>query len=308
MRASRVVLARMAPLVRLGVWGVGVSVFLEQVGPLVSDAQFTWGERRVMAVVAVVTFGSLGLAGWVAGRLLKASAELIDLLIDNADAAWRTADLIELQMVPTLGRIASALERQPAPARDDDRERAVASIRHAIAGQRWDQAEQLVASLARDFPGVPETLALADELANQRTAIVEPLRKELEAARACHNPDRVIDARDALTQHLRGQPLRDLDHQVVRWLVSEIQAQARAGRTPAETARLAARVAESFGDTDEGASLRAALPNLRRNAGLCPRCGRKPRAAAELCPRCLAGGPTAAPLSPAGAPLPKEAP
>ena len=48
------------------------------------------------------------------------------------------------------------------------------------------------------------------------------------------------------------------------------------GHRPRATAAaaLAARVVESFGDTPEGASLRAALPSLRRNAGLCPRCAR----------------------------------
>ena len=37
---------------------------------MVSDAQFTWGQRRVMGVVAVITLGGFGLAGWVAGRLI----------------------------------------------------------------------------------------------------------------------------------------------------------------------------------------------------------------------------------------------
>src|SRR4051812_17486893 len=90
LRTSRLVLGRMAPLVRLGLWGIGVSVFLDQVGPMLSDAQFTWGERRIMGLVALITIVGFGLGGWVAGRLMKASAELIDLLIDGADAAWRT--------------------------------------------------------------------------------------------------------------------------------------------------------------------------------------------------------------------------
>jgi hypothetical protein len=102
----------MAPLVRFGLFAIGVSVFLNQVRGLVSDVQFTWGERRVMGIVALVTIGGFGLAGWVAGRLLKASADLIEVFIAGAEAAARTADLIELNLVPTLGRIAAALERE----------------------------------------------------------------------------------------------------------------------------------------------------------------------------------------------------
>ena len=49
-------------------------------------------------------------------------------------------------------------------------------------------------------------------------------------------------------------------------------------------AALAARVAESFGDTPEGASLRAALPSLSRNAGLCPRCAGPIPERTALCP------------------------
>lgn len=309
LRDSRRVLARMAPLVRIGLWALGVSVFLNQVRPLLSDAQFTWGERRVMAIVAAVTFTGFGLAGWVASRLLKASAELIDLLVDSGDAAWRTADLIELQMVPTLGRIAAALERRDSSdPRDGFRERAVESVRSAIAAQRWDQAEQLIAALGRDFPNAAEAATLTRDLGRERTAVVDRLRRELEAGRADQDPDRVIDARDALTQHLRGAPLHDLDQDVVRWLTARIQAQTRAQSVSIETARLAARVADSFGDTAEGASMRASLPALRRKAGLCPRCGRKSKETSELCPRCTADRAASASFSPSGAPIPKESP
>ena len=106
LRHSQRVLQRMAPLVRFGLFALGVSVFLDQVRGLVSDAQFTWGERRVMGIVALITFGGFGLAGWVAGRLLKAAADLIEVFIAGAESAGRTADLIELHMVPALGRIA----------------------------------------------------------------------------------------------------------------------------------------------------------------------------------------------------------
>jgi hypothetical protein len=265
LRQSQRVLERMAPLVRLGLFAIGVSVFLDQVRGLVSDAQFTWGERRVMGIVALVTIGGFGLAGWVAGRLLKASADLIEVLIAGAESAGRTADLIEVSLVPTLGRIAAALER-----------------------------------------GHPVAAATPAGDAGPSAAVVEDLRSQLEAFRRADVPERVIECRDALTEHLRGEALHQLDQQVVRWLVSRVQARARAATLAgaAAAAALAARVAESFGDTPEGASLRAALPGLRRKAGLCPRCARPNPGDAAFCPRCAGAAATAsqAPLPRSGAP------
>src|SRR3954452_20448967 len=87
LQASRRALARSAPFVRFGLFAVGLSVFLDQIRPLVSDAQFTWGERRVAGIVALVTLGGFGLAGWIAGKLLHAAAELIEVFIDGAEAA-----------------------------------------------------------------------------------------------------------------------------------------------------------------------------------------------------------------------------
>jgi hypothetical protein len=254
LRHSQRVLERMAPIVRLGLFAAGVSVFLNRVSGLVSDAQFTWGERRVLGIVALITFASFGLAAWVAGRLLKAAADLIEVFIASAESANRTADLIELHLVPTLGRIASALERE----REQERDAAEA-----------------------------------------RT--IEDGYARLDAARRADDPERAIACRDALTEHLRGEPLHALDRDLVRWLASRVQARARSG-TPsgvAEAAALAARVVESFGDSPEAASLRAGLPRLRRNAGLCPRCGRPRAAQGDLCARCASVSP-----SPSPSPLP----
>ncbi|SIO61884.1 hypothetical protein SAMN05444166_6885 [Singulisphaera sp. GP187] len=291
----------MAPLVRYGLWGTGVSVFLDQVGPLLSDGQFTWGERRIMGLVALLTIGGFGLGGWVAGRLMKASAELIDLLIDAADSAWRTADLIELRMIPTLGRIANALEKsEPAPQVHPSESRLTA-IRGAIADCRWEEAEGLIEALARDRQAASEASALGDELGRARDRVIETHRQELEAARVANDPDRVIDARDALTLHLRGERLVELDRQLVRWLVTLLQGWVRSGRRAQDVALLASRLVDTFGDTAEAASLRASLANLRRKAGLCPRCARPFQGSAESCPRCVVQRPTDAPLFPAGA-------
>jgi hypothetical protein len=126
LRKGRRTLALIAPLVQFGFLALGLGIFLDQCRELVSDAQFTWGERRVMGIVALLALGGCGFAGWVVGRLIKVAAEVMDVLADGAEAALRTNDLIERHVVPALARIASALERNepapaPAPVRDRTR-------------------------------------------------------------------------------------------------------------------------------------------------------------------------------------------
>jgi hypothetical protein len=289
LRASRRVLARMVPLVEFGLIAAGLGLFLNQVGDLVSDMHFTWGERRVMGVVALITLGGFGLGGWLAGRLLRALAELIDVICDQAEAASRTADLIEWHLVPAFERVALALERRGAePAAAGGLALAIAGVRQAIADGRWEQAERLLDALIRDFPTAEERQALADELTEARQATIDGLRARLDAAQSVNDPDQVITCRDELTLHLRGDALKELDRGVIAWLMALIQRRMRTGTVRTDVAFLAEKVADSFGDTKEGASLRAALPTLRRSAGLCPRCAQPYTGIAEACPSCTA--------------------
>jgi hypothetical protein len=281
-------LVRMAPVVRFGLFAAGVGLTLSQVSDLVSDAQLTWGERRVVGIVALITLGSFALAGWVLSRLLKAVAELAEVFIDQAESARRAAELVEWNVVPALGRIAVALERAAAAApRDDGRALALAGAQQAIEDEKFDLAERLVAAFVRDYPAAPEGGPLADELAAAREEAITDLRVRLDAARSANDPEQAIEYRDQLTQHLRGDALRALDRDLVKWLMSLIQKRMRHGTVRSDVASLAARVADSFGDTPEGASLRASLPTLRRSAGLCPRCATPYNGLGEACPKCL---------------------
>jgi hypothetical protein len=106
LRKGGKVLGRLALWVQLGFLIMGMGLFLDQARDLLSDAQFTWGERRVMGVIALVTLGGCGLAGWILGQLFRIFAQVLDVLADGAEAAWRAGDLIEQHLVPTLGRIA----------------------------------------------------------------------------------------------------------------------------------------------------------------------------------------------------------
>ena len=87
LRSTRRALAGMSPVVRLGLFVAAVALFLKDAGPLLSDMQLTWGERMVAAITATTYLVGFGLAGWVAGRLLRAAAELIDVLVDQAESS-----------------------------------------------------------------------------------------------------------------------------------------------------------------------------------------------------------------------------
>ena len=304
LRASRRALARVAPWVRFGLFSVGVSMFLGEAGSLVSDLQLTWAERRIAGLLALTYLGSFGIAGWVAGRLLSTGAELIDVMVDQSESAARTANLIEQHALPALGRIALALEKlsaegKPNPA-EDEMARSIEAARRVITSGRWAQADRLVGAFVRDHPG-PDAARLLAELTDARNTAVEVHKARLDAARHAGDALLAIEIRDALTEHIRGNALADLDRELVRWLVDEIKKRVRAGTVKPDVATLASRVVDSFADTPEGAALKASIPNLRRSAGLCPRCARPYRGSSDACPRCQgdppASGPTYVPLS-----------
>lgn len=248
LRRGGKVLGRLALWVQLGFLILGVGLFLDQTRDLLSDAQFTWGERRVMGIIALVTLGGCGLAGWILGQLFRVSAQVLDVLADGAEAAWRAGDLIEQHLVPTLGRIALALEE-----------------RDGTAGLR---------------PSAPAS----DVGVSART-----LRTELAAAQAAGRAGRVIELRDALTQHLRGEPLHALDREVALWMLNLVERRVQAGTVDAEVAGWVARALDSFGAMPEAEPLRVALPALRRRAGLCQKCGRPIRGQEATCADCRPG-------------------
>jgi hypothetical protein len=300
LRASGRSLGRIAGLVSWGVFSVGFSLLLNETRDLVSDVQLTWGERQIMGIVGMSYLLGFGLGGWVAGRLIKTGAELIDAFADQAESAARNAELIEQHAIPTLGRIALALEKlsveqkspQPKPEPvDDEAARAHQVARQAIASGRWAQAEKLVARFVKEHPG-PDAARLLAELEDSRNAAVEKLMTRLEAAKRAEDGLLAVEIRDALTEHLRGDRLADFDRDLARWLVGEIKRKVRSGPIKPEVATLASRVADSFADTPEGAALKASIPNLRRSAGLCPRCARPYRGSDSACPRCLGRDPT----------------
>jgi hypothetical protein len=233
-------------------------------------------------------------------------ARLIEVLARQAESSRRTADLIESRALPLLERIAQALERSPSPwvgpTAADGRARGIEEVRRAIIDRHWEQAEALVGDLGRKYPDDSEVAAVAEDLDRTRRFAVDDLRDRIEAARGANDPDGVMGLRDELARILHGEPIKELDRGLVKWLMGLIQRRLRTGTVRPDVAELAARVADRFGGTTEGASLRAALPTLRRSAGLCPKCGEPYAGLGDACPKCLAAA------SSASKPLPSDEP
>ncbi len=226
-------------------------------------------------------------------------SRLIEVLARQAEASTRLVELIESRSLPLLERIAEALERAPAsPSGGDGRARSLVELALAIDEGRWARAAEVIESLAVSHPGDPEASDLAGRLERSRQVAVDGLLGRIEAAKQANDPDGAIRSRDELAAILRGDSLRAVDVSLVRWLLLAIQRRLRTGTVRPDVVELASRVAEGFGGTTEGASLRASLPTLRRSAGLCPRCAEPYKGVEDACPKCLAAaGPPPAPLS-----------
>ena len=220
---------------------------------------------------------------------------MIEVVADGAEASIRSGHLIETQLVPALLRASAAMEgtalgRQGSvpSASNSNSNRVAGEIREAILERRFGRADHLLQIFLRDDPKSTELPTLLAELDRARRAEADDLHVRLDVALAADDADRVISCRDALTQHLSGEPLKNLDQRVVRWIADRVQTQVREGTVTSEVVALATRAADSFGDTTEGVALLAALPKLRRRAGLCPRCEAPYRGRDSACPDCLA--------------------
>jgi hypothetical protein len=215
-------------------------------------------------------------------------SKLVETLARQAETSARLIELIESKALPLLERIAQALERAPlAPALTASRPSGLAEFHAAIHARLWLDAEAIARELLAKSPGDPEFSRLEDELGRAKSLAAEDLRIRLDAARQTNDPDGVMALRDDLVGLIEPDALRELDRTLVKWLLTVIQKRLRTGTVGPDVAGLAARVAERFGGTVEGASLKAALPTLRRSAGLCARCGEPYAGLADACPKCL---------------------
>ena len=195
--------------------------------------------------------------------------------------------------VPILERIARALEQGAVAGAGTGEvgwsERSAADeIRAAIGAGQWDRAEAVLDGWANRGENSAATEAMSGELARAKTRAVADWTDRLEAARGANDADGGLLARDELAQLLPRDDLRAIDDDLIAWLMKLVQRRLRSIPVGSDLAVLAARIADRFGGTAQGASLRAALPTLRRSAGLCPRCAEPYLGVDEACPECLA--------------------
>jgi hypothetical protein len=194
--------------------------------------------------------------------------------------------------VVTLERLLSALESwngpvAPGRVASDDRTRLLSEIEKSIRASRWDQAATMLDDFAGEYPDDPVLVGLREELVNARRAVNREHLAQLEAAREVNDPERVFEIYHAIIPSLEIEARVPLERELAKWFLTLIHRRLRTGTIQTDVVHLASRFSEVFATTVEGASVRAALPTLRRSVGLCPRCSQPYAGTAEACPKCL---------------------
>jgi len=196
----------------------------------------------------------------------------------------RIADLMENRLAPALERLAeSGGMVRPAPPQANP----LATIRRATRAGELREAGTLIADLEADGFDAAELEAVRAEFSQARDARVEELRARLDASRQVNDHETALDLEEELSLWLDPEIRGEIRADLLRWLIGLLMKRMRGGTVGVDVAVLAARIAGRFGDTAEGASLRASLPTLRRSAGLCPRCGKPYTGIDDACPQCL---------------------
>ena len=207
------------------------------------------------------------------------------------EVARRIADLIEGRIAPALERIADALAQRPIA--DDPRREALGEIRRALRHGRWAEADELARDFEAEHPDAPETAGFDEAIRAGKAGSAATLRAQMDAAHQAGDAERILALRGELAALLEPGPLAELDRETLACLMALIQKRLRVIPIPTDLPALVARVSDSYATTPEGASLRRALPTLRRSAGLCPRCEKPYRGTADACAECLATPPAA---------------
>jgi len=200
----------------------------------------------------------------------------------------RIADLLESRIAPALERLAESGGGGDSRARNLGERSAIAAIRRALRAGDLRDAAELIADLEAEGIAEADLDAARSEFAVARVARIAELRSRLDASRQVNDHDAGLELEEELSSWLDPDDRRVLRAEVLKWLMGLLMKRMRGGTVQADVSHLAARIAERFGDTKEGASLRASLPTLRRSAGLCARCGEPYKGIDDACPRCLA--------------------
>jgi hypothetical protein len=243
-------------------------------------------------LVRVLAFG---LAGWSATALCQSLGTAITEHHEESVHRFRELMAEADRVVGALGRIADVLEQRPEQPTgwdrgDAERAQGMAGIERATRSGNWPEAEALVTAFEAKFHAESPVTALKEQIAAKRRQATHGLMVELAAARQVNDPARVLELYQEVGPVLESEERIVLERDLAGWFLSLIHRRLRTGKIQAEVVSLATQVAETFGATLEGASMRASLPTLRRSVGLCPRCAQPYPGIAEACPQCLAGG------------------
>lgn len=237
----------------------------------------------------ITAYSLAGLGAYALSRLL--AAVIMAHFEHLAWVAQNQSDQTDRSVV-SLERLAKALESWNGPVvagniSADDRARKLAEIERSIRASLCDQAAMTLDEFAAEYPDDQALPNLRDRLANARREANRERLAQLEAAREVNDPDRVFEIYHSLAPTLETEARVTLDRELAKWFMTLIHRRLRTGTIQSEVVQLASRFSEVFAATLEGASVRAALPTLRRSVGLCPRCSQPYAGVAEACPKCL---------------------
>ncbi len=229
-------------------------------------------------------------AGWGCFALLRLLAGLLRDRLERDSRRLRELETSLDQVVGLLERIAEGMDRGTTsryePPEGHERAHAVAEIETALRDAQWALAESLLEAFDTANPSDPKASALRESLGSTRKSALDEQIASLAAAREVNDPARVLDLYQVIAPELEPEHRRTLQSEVARWFLTLLYRRLQTGTIQVDVVELASQFANSFGATNEGASVFAALPTLRRSAGLCPRCAQPYTGVDQACPEC----------------------
>ncbi len=274
-------------LLMLGL-AAAIMAWLEPVssGPAQTDAAQLGRALRAGWLVLAFAF-----AGWASFSLLRLLVSVLEDRLERDSRRLRDLETALNQAVRVLERIAEGIDRGVTPHSEPavalERGHAVAEIETCLRDAEWTLAESLLEAFDSAYPGDPRTTALRESLCSARKSALDEQIASLAAAREVNDPARVLDLYRLVAPELEPEHRGTLQSDLARWFLTLMYRRLGTGKIQVDVVELATQFASSFAATTEGASVAAALPTLRRSAGLCPRCAQPYTGVDQACPECL---------------------
>ncbi|MDG3006473.1 hypothetical protein [Paludisphaera mucosa] len=256
----------------------GIALGVVRALHLLAAGRSGWSDPALILDAAYV--GVLhAVAGLALATPVRAVGAWLDLRARQGAARIGVIEHPSVAVVPS----APAYEPVAVPAAVDP----LAEIRRLIHEGEWEAADQRAREVAAERADDPGVAAVVAELEHARREAGDRWRGQLQAAREVNDPTRVLELYEEAPRVLDDEARYELDRDLAKWFLDHVHRRLRSGILQMDVVSLVDRVSETFGHTKEGASLRAALPTLRRGAGLCGRCGKPYTGFASACPECL---------------------